>query len=68
MLVLSRKIGEEVIIGENVRVRVLSIQGNQVRLGFVAPRTVQIHRQELLVEIQPSKPAPPQPDIILPAD
>lgn len=68
MLVLSRKIGEEVVIGDDIRVRVLSVQGNQVRLGFVAPRSVQIHRQELLVDLQPSKPAPPQPDIILPAD
>ena len=48
MLVLSRKIGEEIIIGDGIRVKVLSVQGNQVRLGFVAPRSVNIHRQELL--------------------
>lgn len=48
MLVLSRKIGEEIVIGDNVRVRVLSIQGNQVRLGFVAPREIAITREELL--------------------
>jgi len=48
MLVLSRKVGEEIVIGDNVRVRVLSIQGNQVRLGFVAPREVSITREELL--------------------
>ena len=48
MLVLSRKVGEEIVIGDNIRVRVLSIQGNQVRLGFVAPREVAITREELL--------------------
>ncbi|MGL4553425.1 MAG: carbon storage regulator [Gemmataceae bacterium] len=36
------------IIGDGIRVKVLSVQGNQVRLGFVAPRSVTIHRQELL--------------------
>ena len=34
MLVLSRKVGEEIVIGDNVRVRVVSVQGSQVRLGF----------------------------------
>jgi carbon storage regulator len=63
MLVLSRKIGEEVVIGEDIRVRVLSIHGNQIRLGFVAPRDVQIHREELL---QPGRPKPaPQPDHVI---
>jgi carbon storage regulator len=63
MLVLSRKVGEEIIIGDNIRVRVLSIQGNQIRLGFVAPRDVQIHRDELL---QPDRKHPqPQPDVVV---
>ncbi len=48
MLVLSRKVGEEIYIGDEIRVRVVSIQGNQVRLGFVAPRDVIIKREELL--------------------
>jgi carbon storage regulator len=48
MLVLSRKIGEEIVIGEDIRVRVVAIQGNQIRLGFVAPRDVLIRREELL--------------------
>lgn len=48
MLVLSRKLGEEIIIGDDIRVRVLAINGNQIRLGFVAPRSVSIQRQELL--------------------
>ncbi|MFO0880940.1 MAG: carbon storage regulator CsrA [Gemmataceae bacterium] len=48
MLVLSRKLGETIIIGDNIQVRVLAINGNQVRLGFEAPRSVSIQRQELL--------------------
>jgi carbon storage regulator len=48
MLVLSRKVGEEIVIGGDIRVRVVSIQGNQVRLGFAAPLEVKIKRQELL--------------------
>ena len=48
MLVLSRKVGEEIVIGDNIRVRVVSVQGNQIRLGFDAPREVSIQRAELL--------------------
>jgi carbon storage regulator len=48
MLVLSRKVGEEIIIGDNIRVRIVSVQGNQIRLGFDAPREVSIQRAELL--------------------
>jgi len=72
MLVLSRKVGEEIVIGDNIRVRVLSIQGNQVRLGFIAPRSVAIQREELLAAMAarpvaaalPTSPpaAPPTPD------
>jgi carbon storage regulator len=47
MLVLSRKIGEEIIIGDNIRVMVVAVRGNQVRLGFSAPGEVNIHRAEL---------------------
>lgn len=62
MLVLSRKVGEEIIIGDNIRVRVLSVQGNQIRLGFIAPREVGIQRQELLSgERKPARPAPQTP-------
>lgn len=47
MLVLSRKVNEEIIIGGNIRVTVVSIRGNQVRLGFSAPKDVAIQRSEL---------------------
>jgi carbon storage regulator len=47
MLVLSRKPGEEVVIGDNIRLTVVAIRGNQVRLGFTAPAEVSIQREEL---------------------
>jgi carbon storage regulator len=52
MLVLSRKINERVIIGENVEVEILEIRGNVVRIGIKAPREVHVVRQELCI---PSK-------------
>ena len=47
MLVLTRRIEEEIIIGDDIRVTVLAIQGNTVRLGFTAPRSVRIMRPEV---------------------
>jgi carbon storage regulator len=47
MLVLSRKIGEEIIIADRIRVKVVGIQGNRVKIGIVAPEDVAIHRQEI---------------------
>lgn len=48
MLVLTRKVGEEIVINDNIRVTILAIRGNQVRIGFQAPANVSIYRQELL--------------------
>ncbi|MBS0263327.1 MAG: carbon storage regulator [Planctomycetes bacterium] len=47
MLVLTRKAGQEICIGEDIYVKVISIQGNKVRLGITAPRNVALQRQEL---------------------
>jgi carbon storage regulator len=47
MLVLTRKVGETVLIGNDIRVTCLSVRGNQVRLGIEAPRTVPLHRKEV---------------------
>jgi carbon storage regulator len=52
MLVVSRKPGERLLIGESVEVTVLSVRGDQVSLGVSAPREVPIHRQELLDRIR----------------
>jgi carbon storage regulator len=47
MLVLSRKLGEVVVIGNNIRLTVVAVRGNQVRLGITAPPGVSVHRAEL---------------------
>ena len=52
MLVLTRKAGEGVQVGEDVVVRVLAVKGNQVSLGFEAPRSVNIYREEVLREVE----------------
>jgi carbon storage regulator len=51
MLVLSRKIGESVIIQSNIKITVLEISGNQIKLGFEAPDDVPIYRQEVYERI-----------------
>ena len=48
MLILTRRLGEALLIGDNVRVKVLSVRGTQVRLGIEAPRTIQVTRDEVL--------------------
>lgn len=47
MLILTRKAGETIVINENIKVRVLSVKGNQIRLGVEAPEDVPVHRQEI---------------------
>jgi carbon storage regulator len=47
MLVLSRKLGERILIGEDIEVTIVEIRGNQVKLGFSAPRCVSICRSEI---------------------
>ena len=51
MLILTRRAGEAVIVGDNVRIAVLDIRGNQVRLGVEAPREVTVHREEVYQRI-----------------
>jgi carbon storage regulator len=50
MLVLSRRIGEEIVIADDIHVTVLSIRGTQVRLGITAPRSVPVTRLEILAQ------------------
>lgn len=52
MLVLARKKGQSIIIGDNIEVSIIDIQGDQVRLGIDAPKNISIHRKEIFVEIQ----------------
>jgi len=51
MLVLSRKVGESVIIQNSIKVTVLEISGNQIKLGFEAPDDVSIYREEIYVKV-----------------
>ncbi|MBW3658967.1 MAG: carbon storage regulator CsrA, partial [Actinobacteria bacterium] len=52
MLVLTRRAGESIVIGNDVTVTVLEVRGDQIRLGIDAPRDVQIHREEIYVQVQ----------------
>ena len=52
MLILTRRVGEKLVIGENVTVTVLGVKGNQIRIGIDAPREVQVHREEIFRRIQ----------------
>ena len=52
MLVLSRKKGESIMIGDNVEIKIISIDGDQVKLGIVAPKSVKVHRSEVFAAIQ----------------
>ncbi|MCX7827605.1 MAG: carbon storage regulator CsrA [Thermanaerothrix sp.] len=51
MLVLSRKPGESIVIGDNIEIRCVEIRGDVVRLGIVAPKDVKVWRKELLEEV-----------------
>lgn len=52
MLVLTRRGGESIVIGNEVTVTVLEVRGDQVRIGIDAPKTVPIHREEVYVQVQ----------------
>jgi len=55
MLILTRRVGESVMIGDEVTVTVLGVKGNQVRLGVNAPKTVAVHREEIFERIKIEK-------------
>ncbi|WP_026580996.1 carbon storage regulator CsrA [Bacillus sp. J33] len=52
MLVLTRRLKESIMIGDNIEISVLSIEGDQVKLGISAPKNVDIHRKEIYLSIQ----------------
>ena len=63
MLILTRRVGESVMIGEEVTITVLRVKGNQVRLGVNAPRTVSVQREEIFERIK-SEGHEPEPEAV----
>lgn len=52
MLVLTRKLGESIRIGDDIEILVVSVKGDQIKLGINAPKNIEIHRKEVYLEIQ----------------
>lgn len=55
MLILTRRVGETLVIGDDVTITVLGVRGNQVRVGVNAPKDVAVHREEIYQRIQEEK-------------
>ncbi|WP_312934768.1 carbon storage regulator CsrA [Pseudomonas sp.] len=62
MLILTRKVGEVIVINDDIKVTILGVKGMQVRIGIDAPKDIQVHREEIYNRIQAGKPAPDQAD------
>lgn len=62
MLILTRRVGETLMIGDSVTVTILGVKGNQVRVGITAPKEVAVHREEIFQRIgrEAGNPAPGQ--------
>jgi carbon storage regulator len=62
MLVLTRRLKESIIIGDDIEISILSIEGDQVKLGISAPKNVDIHRKEIYLSIQQENSSATQTD------
>ena len=65
MLILTRRVGESVMIGDEVTITVLRVKGNQVRLGVNAPRSVSVQREEIFERIKSESPEAEPDDVRL---
>ena len=63
MLILTRRVGETLMIGDNVTVTVLGVKGNQVRIGINAPKDLAVHREEIYQRIKREQQDPSQAQI-----
>jgi carbon storage regulator len=61
MLILTRRVGETLMVGDDVTITVLGVKGNQVRIGVNAPKDVAVHREEIYQRIQKEKDPEPTP-------
>ena len=55
MLILTRRVGESLIIGDDVVINILGVKGNQIRIGVNAPKEISVHREEIYIRIQAEK-------------
>jgi len=62
MLILTRRVGETLNIGDDIQVTVLGVRGSQVRIGVKAPKDVAVHREEILERIEDAQEKPHLPD------
>ena len=62
MLILTRRVGETLMIGDEVTVTVLGVKGNQVRIGVKAPKHVSVHREEIYERIRAEQQGEPEDD------
>ena len=62
MLILTRRVGESLMIGDDVTITVLGVKGNQVRIGVDAPKDVAVHREEILNRIEAATGTAAEPD------
>ena len=62
VLILTRKVGESVLIGDGIKVSVLAVKGNQVRVGIDAPKDVSVHREEVRARLEEGKGSPSEAD------
>jgi carbon storage regulator len=63
MLILTRRIGEKLRIGDDVEITILGLTGAQVRVGICAPRSVPVHREEVYERIRRAESGEPRPDL-----